>query len=215
MGIFISYANLLIAILMRQELVINTLFTLACAVPQTWPFRIRKLAARMYHHRGIHFGAAVSGTFWLILLAVQATRELASNKGVVLLTNDHRDHKILGNALVHSAPFWLMVVLSCSLFLPWIKLQKVPVRSVVLSDHAVQTFVDYGIKHRSSLLFFYLVFIMPSPVPGSFQRFSTDPLYEWHSFVTISISVETGFSIIISQVGDWPTEMINNPPKEI
>ncbi len=55
----------------------------------------------------------------------------------------------------------------------------------------------------------------PHPVPGSFQRFSTDPLNEWHSFATIAIPGKTGFSIIISQAGDWSTEMITNPPKEI
>ncbi len=63
---------------------------------------------------------------------------------VVVLTNDYKGDKSLGHALVHSAPFWLMMVLSWSLILPWTKLQKVPVRSVVLSNHAVRLFVDYG-----------------------------------------------------------------------
>ncbi|KAK0202004.1 hypothetical protein DFS33DRAFT_1038634 [Desarmillaria ectypa] len=267
MGIFISYAihgyhsqkialvtvaNIFIAILMRQEHVVNTLFAVACSVPQSWPFFIRKTAARVYHNGGIHSGAAVSGTVWLVLLAVQATRELVQGKGtsvatvsltyialaflvgivvfayptfrikrhdafermhrfmgwigtalvwaqVVVLTNDYKDDKSLGHALVHSAPFWLMMVLSWSLILPWTKLQKVPVRSVVLSNHAVRLFVDYG----------------PHPVPGSFQRFSTDPLNEWHSFATIAAPGVTGYSIIISQAGDWTKEMITNPPKEI
>ncbi|SJL07730.1 related to non-ribosomal peptide synthetase [Armillaria ostoyae] len=246
-GIFISYAirgyhsqkialvavaNIFIAILMRQEHVINALFAVT--------------AARVYHNGGVHSGAAVSGTVWLILLAVQATRELVQGKGtsvatvsltyivlaflvgivvfayptfrikrhdafermhrfmgwtatalvwsqVVVLTNDYKGDKSLGHALVHSAPFWLMMVLSWSLILPWTKLQKVPVRSVVLSNHAVR----------------------PHPVPGSFQRFSTDPLNEWHSFATIAAPGVTGYSIIISQAGDWTTEMITNPPKEI
>ncbi|KAK0496375.1 hypothetical protein EDD18DRAFT_1353119 [Armillaria luteobubalina] len=246
MGIFISYA--IRGYNSQKELVINTLFAVACSVPQSWPFWVRKLAARVYHNGGVHSGAAVSGTVWLILLSVQATRELVNNKGtsvatvvltyiilafltsivifahpilrvkrhdtfervhrfmgwtatalvwsqVVLLTNDHRGDRSLGNALVHSAPFWLMIVLSCSLILPWVKLQKVLVKSVVLSDHAVRLFIDY--------------------VPGSFQRFSTDPLNEWHSFATIAIPGKTGFSIIISQAGDWSTEMITNPSKEI
>ncbi|KAK0187839.1 hypothetical protein F5146DRAFT_1060955 [Armillaria mellea] len=250
MGIFISYAirgyrsqkialvvvaNIFTAILMRQEHVINALFAVACSVPQSWPFFIRKTAARVYHNGGVHSGAAVSGTVWLILLAVQATRELVQGKGtsvatvaltyivlaflvgivvfayptfrikrhdafermhrfmgwtatalvwsqVVVLTNDYKGDKSLGHALVHSAPFWLMMVLSWSLILPWTKLQKVPVRSVVLSNHAVR----------------------PHPVPGSFQRFAT-----------IAAPGVTGYSIIISQAGDWTTEMITNPPKEI
>ncbi|KAK0504211.1 hypothetical protein EDD18DRAFT_491110 [Armillaria luteobubalina] len=267
MGFFISYAirgyhsqkialvtvaNICIAILMRQELVINTLFLIFCSVPQSWPFFIRKTAARVYHLGGIHSGAASSAVVWLILLAVQATRERVNNLGtstatvaltyiilfflvgivlfayptlrikrhdaferihrflgwtatalvwaqVVLLTNDYKGDMSLGSALVHSAAFWLMVILSLSLILPWTKLRKVPVRSEVLSNHAVQLFVDYG----------------PHPVPGSFQRFSTDPLNEWHSFATIATPGQSGFSIIISQAGDWTTEMITNPPKEI
>ncbi|KAK0202003.1 hypothetical protein DFS33DRAFT_1038456 [Desarmillaria ectypa] len=267
MGIFISYAirgyhsqkialvtvaNIFIAILMRQELVINTLFLIFCSVPKSWPFFIRKTAARVYHLGGIHSGAASSAVVWLVLLAVQATRERVNNRGtstatvtltyiilfflvgivlfaypalrikrhdafervhrflgwtatafvwaqVVLLTNDYKGDKSLGSALVHSAAFWLMIVLSLSLILPWTKLRKVPVKSVVLSNHAVQLFVDYG----------------PHPVPGSFQRFSTDPLNEWHSFATIAVPGKPGFSIIISQAGDWTTEMITNPPKEI
>ncbi|KAK0192197.1 hypothetical protein F5146DRAFT_1102252 [Armillaria mellea] len=222
----LAVSNLFIAILMRQELVINTLFAVACSVPQSWPFWIRKLAARVYHNGGVHSGAAVSGTVWLILLSVQATRELVNNKGTsvatVVLTyiilafltsivifahptlrvkrhdTFERVHRFMGwtvtalvwsqargasdHALVHSAPFWLMI--------------KVPVQSVVLSDHAVQLFA-----HTQSL--------------AQFQRFSTDPLNEWHSFATIAIPGKTGFSIIISQAGDWSTEMITNPPKEI
>ncbi|KAK0504217.1 hypothetical protein EDD18DRAFT_1099436 [Armillaria luteobubalina] len=195
-GIFISYAirgyhsqkialvavaNIFIAILMREEHVINALFAIACSVPQSWPFFIRKMAARVYHNGGVHSGAAVSGTVWLILLAVQATRELVQGKGTSVTTvaltyivlaflvgivvfayptfrikrhdafeRMHRfmgwtatalvwsqGDKSLGHALVHSAPFWLMMVLSWSLILPWARLQKVPVRSVVLSNHAV------------------------------------------------------------------------------
>ncbi|KAK0464259.1 uncharacterized protein EV420DRAFT_1034724 [Desarmillaria tabescens] len=260
MGIFISYAirgyhfqkialvtaaNIFIAILMRQELVINTLFLIFCSILKSWPFFIRKTAARVYHLGGIHSGTASSAVVWLILLAVQATRERVNNRGtstatvvltyiilfllvgivlfaypalrikrhdafervhrflgwtatalvwaqVVLLTNDYKGDKSLGSALVHSAAFWLMIILNLSLILPWTHLRKVPVNSVMLSNHAVQLFVDYG----------------PHPVPGSFQRFSTDPLNEWHSFATIAVPGKSGFSIIISQAGDWTTEMI-------
>ncbi|PBK98654.1 hypothetical protein ARMGADRAFT_920726, partial [Armillaria gallica] len=46
------------------------------------------------------------------------------------------------------------------------------------------------------------------PSLGSFQRFSTGSLYEWHSFATIATPGRTGFSIIIvSQASDWSTEM--------
>ncbi|KAG7439119.1 uncharacterized protein BT62DRAFT_1014359 [Guyanagaster necrorhizus] len=67
MGIFISYAirsyqtalvavaNIFFAILMRHERVINSI---ACSVPQSWPFFIRPTAARVCHNGGNHSGAA-------------------------------------------------------------------------------------------------------------------------------------------------------------
>lgn len=64
---------------------------------------------------------------------------------VVLLINDYREPGTsLGSAVVHSAPFWLVVILTCSIILPWLRLRKVTVRSEVLSDHAVRLYFDYG-----------------------------------------------------------------------
>lgn len=41
--------------------------------------------------------------------------------------------------------------MTASLILPWLRLRKVPVRSVVLSDHAVRLYFDYGkLNHFST-----------------------------------------------------------------
>lgn len=65
----------------------------------------------------------------------------------MLLTNDYRPaSQPLGEALVKSAPFWLVLVMTLSIILPWIRLRKVPVRAEVLSKHAVRLYFDYG-KH--------------------------------------------------------------------
>ena len=64
---------------------------------------------------------------------------------VVSLINDYRSlGQTLGDALVHAPPFWLALVLTLSIILPWIRLRKVPVRAVVLSKHAVRLHFDYG-----------------------------------------------------------------------
>ena len=56
---------------------------------------------------------------------------------VVLLTNDYRSPgETLGHALLHAPPFWLVLIMSCSIILPWLRLRKVPVRAVVLSNLA-------------------------------------------------------------------------------
>lgn len=62
-----------------------------------------------------------------------------------MLTNDYRmPGQSLGQALIHSPPFWLVAVLTMSIILPWLRLRKVPVRAEVLSNHAVRLYFDYG-----------------------------------------------------------------------
>ncbi|KAF8967152.1 nonribosomal peptide synthetase 12 [Flammula alnicola] len=79
----------------------------------------------------------------------------------VLLTNDYKDEgRSLGLTLVKSHH-------SGSIILPWVRLRKVPVRSQVLSNHAVRLHFDYV-----------------TPITGSFTRISDNPLMEWHGFAT-------------------------------
>jgi hypothetical protein len=66
-------ANLTMAILMRQEHVINLLFTISCSVPTSWPMWIRRNCAKVYHIGGIHSGCAVASTLWLVAFTVGAT----------------------------------------------------------------------------------------------------------------------------------------------
>ncbi|KAG7453203.1 uncharacterized protein BT62DRAFT_983963 [Guyanagaster necrorhizus] len=266
MAIFISYvvhgysslrvaevvvANLFIAVVMRQDYVVNVIFYILRSVPQSWPYFVRSWAARAYHHGGVHSGTAISGVIWLVLFTVQATKELADGTGasaatvaityviltfliiivalayppfrirhhdvfervhrfmgwtattlvwaqVVLLTNDYKGSRALGVALVHAPAFWLMIILSASLILPWVRLRKVDVRCEVLSDHAVRMYFEYA-----------------TPIPGSFVRISTDPLFEWHAFATMPEPDMKGFSLLVSKAGDWTTEMITNPPTKI
>ncbi len=41
------------------------------------------------------------------------------------------------------------------------------------------------------------------------------PLFEWHSFATISLAEMKGHSVIVSRAGDWTSEQIASPPKQI
>ncbi|KAI5117004.1 hypothetical protein M0805_006934 [Coniferiporia weirii] len=120
---------------------------------------------------------------------------------VILLTNDYREPgQKLGAALTNSPAFWLVVILTISIILPWLYLRKYPVRSEVLSDHAVRLHFDYGV----------------TPVPGSFTRISDSPLLEWHSFATIAEPDKKGkYSMVISRAGDWTSKQIENPPSAV
>ena len=92
----ISYAvisNIFVSILMRQEYVINTLFSIFTAWPQSTPLTIRRISARIFHIGGrkcypflschlvlthdtlVHSGCGISATIWLILFVAMGTRE--------------------------------------------------------------------------------------------------------------------------------------------
>jgi hypothetical protein len=74
--------NLMTAILMRQDYVIDAFFVLFTSIPPTWPLSIRCVCARVYHIGGLHSGAAVSGTMWLILFCAKTTQEYIRGQGV-------------------------------------------------------------------------------------------------------------------------------------
>ncbi|KAI5117922.1 hypothetical protein M0805_002001 [Coniferiporia weirii] len=115
---------------------------------------------------------------------------------IVLLINDYRlPGQTLGRAVINSPPFWLVVILTISIILPWLRLRKVPVRAEVLSNHAVRLYFDYV-----------------TPVPGTFTRISVNPLLEWHGFATVPEPGMKGYSLVVSRAGDWTGKRIENPP---
>ena len=135
---------------------------------------------------------------------------------MVLLINDYRPAtETLGHAVVHSAPFWLVVVLTISIILPWARLRKVPVRAEVLSDHCVRLYFDYGAYPPCLLRGHAYECYAVNTHPGHFTRMSMRPLWEWHSFATIAVPGTKGYSAVVSRAGDWTREQISNPPGKI
>ncbi|KAL4790844.1 hypothetical protein BDV19DRAFT_382025 [Aspergillus venezuelensis] len=60
----IAFVNFTIAILVRQDMVINILYTLTCSIPKSWPLAIRCRCAKIYHLGGVHSGAAIMAVAW-------------------------------------------------------------------------------------------------------------------------------------------------------
>ncbi|EKG15692.1 AMP-dependent synthetase/ligase [Macrophomina phaseolina MS6] len=247
-------ANLTVAVLMRQEYVINLLFDLATAVPTWAPLSIRRQCARVFHIGGLHSGCAIMATMWFTAFIVSATRYYAIGEptvpislaaivvsylvvlllfGMIIMAYPsirakHHDsfelvHRFagwaalaliwvqtvltvdslrggvsLGRALAQSAGFWLIIVITISIALPWVRLRKVPVRSEKLSDHAIRLHFDYT-----------------DTVPGTAVRLSERPLVEWHAFATISEPGKKGFSLVVSNAGDWTKRQIERCPSQI
>ena len=80
-------ANIALAILIRQQYVINLLFKLATSVPTSWPLSIRRLLGKVYHFGGLHVGGAVMGTAWFVVFVSSATYHVVNRlPGVSVIT---------------------------------------------------------------------------------------------------------------------------------
>jgi NAD(P)H-flavin reductase len=125
--------------------------------------------------------------FWPILVLFVRS-EASSSEGVTL-----------AHALVHSAAFWLLLVISVHVIYPWIMLRKVPVIKVEhLSDRAVRLYFSPKESIR--------------PLHG--VSISDSPLHEWHSFAAISDTSGAdggAASCIVSKAGDWTARTVNLP----
>ncbi|MCF5230160.1 MULTISPECIES: hypothetical protein [Pseudomonas] len=238
--------NLSLAILIRQHYLINALFWLATRVPVTWPLRVRRSVAKVYHFGGLHSGAALAATAWFIaMVGVQVARYLRQPDsvssawlwltgvllGLLLLmvsmaqpwirsrfhNGFERVHRFAGwsalllfwaltllassetsTSLLHSGSFWMLVLLTLSIALPWLRLRKVAVEHTRPSGHAVIT----RFKHTT-------------PFAGSSTAISRNPLLEWHSFANIPAPEAAGFRLIISRAGDWTGRFIEDLPSHV
>ncbi len=64
----IALLNFTLAILIRQQRVVNILFWAATRIPTSWPLWIRWSAGKVFHFGGLHSGGAVAGSIWFAFL---------------------------------------------------------------------------------------------------------------------------------------------------
>lgn len=107
----------------------------------------------------------------------------------------------MGRYLINTPNFWtLCISTSCSI-LSWGRLRRHDVYPEVLSSHAIRL----HFKYRDMAPFYGL-------------KVSNRPLLEWHAFATVPDddgSGPKGFSVVVSNAGDWTRECIVNPPKKL
>ena len=245
--------NIAMAILIRQQYVINLMFAVATSIPTSWPLAIRRQMGKVYHFGGIHMAGAIAGTLWfmvlfgslvyhqvnglpgvslgtmfvsysliailvaMIILALPALRarfhdnfELMHRFGgwaslvlffaqTVLFANDQRGDLGLGEMLISSFGFWALVLVAISIVLPWLRLQKVPIKIERPSDHVALVRFNHGV----------------TPFAGSSTTVSRSPLTEWHSFANVPSPHEEGFRLTISRAGDWTGSLIDDMPSHV
>jgi glutathione peroxidase-family protein/CRP-like cAMP-binding protein len=79
----VAQANIALALIFRQQYVINFLGWLATRPPLTWPMRVRWMLGKYYHFGGLHVGFALSGTVWYLAFVAMLIYGFAAGKGDV------------------------------------------------------------------------------------------------------------------------------------
>ena len=253
-----SSANLMVAILFRQENFVNLCYEIAVSVPHSLPVSIRRRLAKVFHYGGAHSGSGTAAVVWFILYTAVSTRDYiqaptkdafvtlvmsyvlvtmfvlilgAAHPRFRVMFHDHFEaaHRFSGwtalivfwihNGLaardsarqegistslyiVRSPNFWFFCVSTSCTLLSWSRLRRRDVYPEILSDHAIRL----HFKYRPMQPFYGL-------------KVSTRPLLEWHAFATIPDEDEngkiSGFSVVVSNAGDWTKETIMNPPTKL
>jgi hypothetical protein len=70
--------NFCVAILIRQDYIVNFLYRVCWLVPHSAPLRIRRMLAKVYENGGVHSGCAVAGSLWFLLLTIVLSIQFAS-----------------------------------------------------------------------------------------------------------------------------------------
>ncbi|MEU6913550.1 hypothetical protein [Streptomyces olindensis] len=225
-----ALANLALAVLIRQQYVINLLFRLATAAPTTWPLKVRWTLGKVYHFGGLHVGGALAGTAWFLALTISTPDGALRAVGWSLLAllalviatalppfrARHHDrferiHRFGGWAAL--TLFWTHTLLASPG--PW----QVGVLAVVTFSVALPWLrlrkVDVRLERPSPHVVLARFDHGETPFAGSSTAISRSPLKEWHSFANVPAPGESGFRLTISRAGDWTGSFIDDLPERV
>ncbi|KAI0451530.1 hypothetical protein F5B21DRAFT_380801 [Xylaria acuta] len=145
---------------------------------------------RKYHD---HFEAFHRFAGWTALLAFW-THNIASANVTARQWNAS-----IGYVLIHSPNFWFIILTTSCTIASWSRLRHHTVYPEKMSDHATRL----HFKYRPMKPFYGV-------------KISDKPLTEWHAFATIpDVDPESGkidgFSVVVSNAGDWTKKQIMKP----
>jgi hypothetical protein len=225
-------ANFALAILIRQQYVINLLFRLATSAPTSWPLKVRWTLGKVYHFGGLHVGGALAGTLWFVAYVVFLVGEPPTAASVVAYVlagllvgvcvtasppfrarfHDlfERIHRFGGWAAL--LLFWVHTLLSGSVL-------GIVVLSVITVSVALPWLRLRRVPVRLSRPSPHVVLARfdhgETPFAGSSTAISRRPLLEWHSFANVPSPDERGFRLTISRAGDWTGSFIDDLPSHV
>ncbi len=225
-------ANVTLAVIVRQQLVINLFFHLATSVPKHWPLRVRWTLGKVYHFGGLHVGAASCATTWFLVLACTVTvlgssalqltltwAIMAALLTIIVLALPRlraRHHDLFERS--HRFGGWTVLVLfgvlsavSNPMFLWPLALVVVSVALPWSRLRRVPVHIDSPSPHVALVSFDHGV----TPFAGSSTTVSRSPLVEWHSFANVPAPGRSGFRLTISRAGDWTAKLIADQPSHV
>lgn len=150
-----------------------------CALP---PMRVRHHDLFEATHRA--GGWAAVALFWPLTVE----RALARPSAGAPLT-----------ALLTSWQVWVLLVVTASVALPWLRLRRVPITVEHRSGHAALVRLDYGV----------------TPPVVATMSISRHPLRDWHTFATVRVPGHTGYRLLVSRAGDWTGRFVDDPPTHV
>ncbi len=226
--------NFLVALIIRNQHVINLMFRFTTSFSTNWPLSLRWSLGKVYHFGGIHVGCAISGTIWCGYLVVLKMDNVSIESfGITLITfllmvlmggvaspknrekNHDRFEKVarFGGWLL-LALFWIEYIMYSQIYLDFMF-----VGLIILTLNAIHPWLylkKVKVKTlRPSNHAVIAEFEHSNALLGSSTTLSKNPLMEWHSFANIPWPSKNGFRLIISRAGDWTGDFIDTCPKEI
>ncbi|MGQ4328523.1 hypothetical protein [Streptomyces hayashii] len=225
-----ALANLALAVLIRQQYVVNLLFRLATSAPTHWPLRLRWTLGKVYHFGGLHVGGALAGAAWFLTLTLRTTDgplaavnwTLTVLLAVIVATAlpPFRSRRHDAFESIHRfggwsalALFWTHTLLTAPgpLSLAVLALVTFSVALPWLRLRRVDVRTERPSRHVALARFDHGV----TPFAGSSTAISRSPLKEWHSFANVPAPGESGFRLTISRAGDWTGSFIDDLPSKV
>ncbi|KAF6822264.1 integral membrane protein [Colletotrichum plurivorum] len=145
---------------------------------------------------------------------------------VMMLAEDaSRAARVPYGAAVASTPsFWMLVVITLLVAYPWTRLRLRDVEAEAMSDHVVKlnfSYADaqYGQAVRltdAPLRETHAFAVIPNPAaPCPSNSDAAEKGLAGKSATGLSNAGKKGFSVLVSNAGDWTDKIIKNPPKQI
>lgn len=235
--------NFAIAVVIRQQHVLNVIFWLAGRCSRRWPLRLRWMISKVNHIGGLHAGAALAGSLWLLAFAAVAVAARARHPtGIDVLT--------MALALVLSAI--VLVVVLCALpvvrgrahnlfetthrFGGWTALAVFWALTLRLTNGDPGSWqvwvlalvsasivwpwltlrrVPVTVERPSAHAAITRLDTARTPTHAATVAISRSPLREWHAFATVSDPGRSGYRLLVSRAGDWTSRFIDDPPSHV